>query len=292
LAIANVTSTTTADDLVVAAAVLTDGIVNALYENNHGLQGCNQQSIAGMPTKTYQFTKFPKLAATSVAEGVDLGYTAFSTNKVNITVGTIGIVLAPTDLLSVSQIIQNDRYATEAGKAIALKLTTDILALGPSLSTTVGPTTGNPLLESHAHDAVGTLEANSLPGPFAAFISPTQKKNLVADIGTTFTAAGTSGESVRASLNDLPAVRPDGMLSDLFGFPWYVTAAVPTINSGADANGAIVDVNRTWGYVEKWDVRVALQRDESALLTEIVTTATYGVGEVDDGSGLGVVSDA
>lgn len=286
-------TTTTADDLVLAAALLEQNIIDALRPNNHGPVATLQRNIAGMPTKALDFPKTPLISASGLTEGTDMSNTAFSTTKATITVGEVGVMITLTDLLRVSDIVSDSYYAMELAKACLSKLTVDICALSAGFTThTVGPASGNPLLESHWQDAVAALEGANVPGPYGAIIGTTQKKNTAADVGTTITAAGNTGATSRAELNDIPAIRADGMLGNLFGFPIYVTTAVPTANAGADVVGMLVSTQRAIGLVRKWDVRVGLERDESLRGLEVVVTMAYGVGEIDDNSGVAITSDA
>lgn len=288
---ANEVTTTSADDLVYAERILEANIIDALYENNNAMGVVRYASIAGFPSKTESFPKTPKLSAASLTEGTDMSYTAFATTDATITVAEVGITLTPTDLLSVSDIVQDSYYAREAGKAVANKITTDIAALGSGFSTAVGATTVD-LTEANILAGIATLEAASVPGPYAALIHPQQKSDLVSDIGTTINAAGNTGLSSRAETQDIPAARPDGMLGDLFGVDFYVTAAVPTANAAADRSGMLVSKERALGFVEKWPARVELERDATLRATEIVVTSAYGVGEIDDTSGVEILSDA
>jgi hypothetical protein len=53
----------------------------------------------------------------------------------------------------------------------------------------------------------------------------------------------------------------------------------------------VVSQNRAIGFVSQWDIRVEFERDASLRGTEIVATANYGVGEIDDSSGVGLLTD-
>lgn len=282
-------TTTTADDLTYAASILEDDIIEALYENNNAIALCRQASLVGFPSKAKDFPKRPKLAASSLTEGTDMAYTAYATTKATITTGEVGLTLTPTDVLTVSDIVDNSMYAQDAGFAVANKLTTDIAALSSGFSTEVG-STGAALTEANILIGIATLEAANVPGPYRALIHPHQKRQLVADIGTTLTPAASTGGTARSEMNDFGA-RPDGFLGDLYGGTWYSTAAVPDANAAADHEGMMVGATRALGYVSKWDVRVELERDATLRATEIVVTAMYGVGEIDDASGVAVLSD-
>lgn len=56
----------------------------------------------------------------------------------------------------------------------------------------------------------------------------------------------------------------------------------------------LVAADRAIGYVTKWGspVRVELQRDVTLRATEVAVTSAYGVGEIDDPSGVALQSDA
>lgn len=288
---ANEVTTTSADDLVYAETILEEAIIAALYSLNNARNVVRFASLAGFPSKTKNFPKPPKLSASALTEGTDMSYTAFATSEASITVGEVGIVLAVTDLLSVSDIVSDGFYAGEAAKAVAAKQTTDIAALGAGFSNSVG-STGVDLTEANILAGIATLEAASVPGPYAALIHPQQKSDLVSDIGTTISAAANTGGSARSETNDIGAARPDGMLGSLYGVDFYVTAAVPTANAAADRSGMLVAKDRAIGYVEKWPARVELERDASLRALEINVVSAYGVGEIDDSSGVEILSDA
>ena len=284
-------TTTSAADLVYAEEILESAIIDALYANNNAYGVVRYASIADFPTKVKSFPKTPALTASGLTEGTDMSATSFSTGDATITVAEVGIQLVPTDLLSVSDIVSDSYYANEAGKAVALKQTTDIAALGSGFNTTVGLTTVD-LTEATFLSGIATLEAASVPGPYGFLGHPIQKSDLVSDIGTTISAAGNTGMSSRDELNDLPAARPDGMLGSVLGVDCYFTAAVPTAGGGADRSGMLVAVDRAIGFVSKWEARTRLQRDESLRAVEINVVSAYGVGEIDDTSGVEVLSDA
>lgn len=286
------TTTTSASDLSYDAQLVADAIVDALYANDHSRQFVRFASIAGFPSTKKDFPKTPTLAAAAVAETVDIAYTPFATSKVQISVGEVGIVLALTRLLRTSDIVDDDYYATEAGKAVADKRNSDVMSLSTGFSVSVGPASGSPLLETHIMEAIARLEGANMPGPFAAAITAAQKRDLVGDVGTIFSAATTTGESVRGTLNDLPGIKPDGMLGNLYGLPFYVTEAVPTVAAGADVTGMMVSRNRALGLVEKWAAGIEFETDASARVKEVVVTTAYGVGEIDDTAGIGITSDA
>lgn len=287
---ANEVTTTTADDLTLAASLLTDGIIDALYENNVAMPAVRFHSIAGEPTKAKDFPKTPKIAAAAVAEATDLANTAFNTTKATVTAGEVGVMLTVTDVQNISSIVDNGYFATETGKAVANKITTDVAALSAGFTGQVG-TTAVPITETQVLTGIATLEAASVPGPYVALGHAAHRLALATSIGSTFTPASSTGASARAESNDIAAPRPDGMFGGLYGVDWYFTSAVPTANAGADYLGMVVSPNRALGFVSQWDIRVEFERDASLRGTEIVATANYGVGEIDDAAGVGLLTD-
>lgn len=287
---ANEVTLTTADDLTYTAMILEENIIPALYANNNVGQLLRYKSLAGMPSKAADFPKPPVLAAAAVAEAVDLTNTPFATSKATVTAGEVGIMITPTDLLNVSDITDVEFYGRQLGFAVAEKFATDVTALSSGFSQSISDT-GQPLTETMVLQAITTLEAADVPGPYYAVIHPQQKEDLVGDIGTTITPAGAGGQPARAATNEFGAM-PDGSLGSMYGVTWWTNSTVPTANSGADRSGMIVSPDRALGHVEKWPVRTELERDASLRATEIVVTTAYGVGEVDDTSGVSLISDA
>jgi hypothetical protein len=240
---ADETTLTTADDLTYAASVLQEDIIDALYPNRLAINMCRRASLAGFPSKAKDFPIRPTIAAAAVAEATDLTYTAYSTTKATLTTGEVGVVLTPTDLLNVSDIVEMENYASEAGRAVADKENTDIAALSASLTTNVVGSTTVDLTEAIVLDAVATLEAASVPGPYGTLFHPQQKRDLVGALGGTLSAAATTGRSPREETNDFGA-RPDGMLGNMYGMPFWITADVPTAKAGADRLGMMVATNQ------------------------------------------------
>ena len=286
---ANEVTTTSADDLVYAAEIATDGILQELRANNNAASLVRFHSIAGFPSIAKDFPKLPTLTAAAVNEATDLSNSAYATTKVTLTSGEVGLMTTLTDVLSYSDIVSDDVYVQSAARALLTKITVDIAALGAGFTSSVG-STGVNLTEANILDAIATLEAANAPGPYGALIHPQQKRDLIADVGTTFSGAG--GGAVRSELNDVAAARPDGALGELYGLDFYVTTAVPTANAGADRSGMMVSKNRALGMVSKMAARVEFERDASLRAVEAVTVADYGVGELDDNCGVEILSDA
>jgi len=285
---ANEITTTTVDDLVYSAEILASAVLPHFYGNLVASALIRSADISGFPSKAKDFPITPGVAASSVAEGVDLTNTAFATTKTTVTVGEVGIMFTITDLLSVSEVVNEAFYATEGGKALAVKLNSDVLALSAGFANNTGATGVN-LTEANIIDGLVTLAAAGVPPPYRGVLSPRQWADLVGDIGTTIVSG--QGAHAREQTNDL-AVPSTGGLGPLYGVEWYTSHLVPTANAGADHSGMIVNPEYAIGHVSKWDVRAEIERDSSLRAREVVLTACYGVGELLDAAGLQVLSDA
>ena len=269
--------------------LMADALIDALYANSNVLQFLRQRSIADFASDSERFPVVPKLAASAIVDGADLTNTPFEPTQVTLTVGEVGVLLTLTDLARTSNIMDMAHYGAQAGRAVAEKLTADITALGAGFSNTVG-TSGSNLSEANYRAAITQLAANDVPGPYASFLHPQQEEDLVGSIGSVITAAATSGDSARATTNDLGA--SFGTVGQLYNTFIVTNSTVPTANAGADRAGAMVAVGRALGYVEKWAIRPEMERDASLRGSEIVVTAAYAVGELDDISGVAIITDA
>ena len=287
---ANEITTTSANDLSYAAEILASAILENFYGNMVAGPFVRTADIGGAPTRAKSFPISPALAAASVAEGVDMANTPFSTTQVTGTAAEVGLLLTITDLLSVSDIVDDGYYAAEGGKALAAKFNTDVLALAAGFSQQCGATTVN-LTEQNILDGLVLLAAAGINPPYRGVLHPRQWADLIADIGTTVTPAGAGAQSAREATNDL-AVGSSGGLGSLYGVEWYVSHLVPTATAGADRLGMIVQPNNALFNVSKWDARVEFERDASLRAREIAITACYGVGELRDAAGIGVLTDA
>jgi len=287
---ANEITTTSADDLSIAAELLAADILEAFYGLNTAGGMVRYANIAGAPTKAKDFPITPVLSASSLAEGADMPNTAFTTTKATITAGEVGLLLTLTDLLSASDIVEDGFYASQGGRALASKVTTDIASLGSGFGSQCGATTVA-LSEANVLAGLVILKSAGVPGPYKGLLHPKQWQDLAASIGSTLTTFGRGGSDPRDVGNDLVG-RVDGALGRALGIDWYETHLVPTATAGADRLGMIVSQPNALGFVSKWEARVEFQRDASLRAREIAITACYGVGELRDVAGLGVLTGA
>lgn len=291
---ANETTSTSANDYVYAARILAQNILPNFYGHNNAAHLTRFSSIAGFPSNQENFPIAGALAAQSLQEGSDADYTQYSTSVASISVSEVGLVLALTDVLTKADIVAGmEHYASQMGQALANKVTVDILNLSSGFSSQVGTTTVD-LSEANILDGIQTLAAAGVPGPYHGQLHPIQWRDLAAAVGGTLTPAGTTGSESVAQVTNAFGAEPafSGGLNQLYGVNWAVSSNVPTATAGADRLGMIVSPMYAIGYVEKWPARVEMERDASLRATEVAVTSAYGVGELLDAAGVGVLTDA
>lgn len=273
-----------------AYKLMSEAMISSAYAHNNLIGFMKRRSIANFASTQEKFPKPPKLTAGTLTDGTDMANTAFTPTSVPLTVAEIGLMLTLTDLARFSNIEDLQHYGSEAGKAVAEKITSDIAGLGAGLSQSVGTSTSN-LTEQNLLDAKTTLTVANIPGPYFAVLHPQQENDAYVGIGTTISGAATTGTSPRDVTNDLsPTI--NGAMGSLYGVTFVTNSEVPTANAGADRQGYMAAANRMGGYLEKWAIRPEMERDASLRGTEVVVTAAYAVGEIDDASGVAITTDA
>lgn len=271
--------------------LLADSIIGALYDSLDMRQFAIVKSIASFQSNAERFPRTPELTASGLTEGTDLATnTAFAPTVVTLTVGEVGLKLTITDLMAMGGIVGIQHYGQEAGKAVAEKRTTDLVALMAGFSNSVG-TTNTDITEAFFLAAIAYLRGAKVPGPYTAVLhTDSYYSELIGAIGGTYSALATTGSGVRAESNDLPGAGDGGMVGQLYGVNTLVTPLVDE-DGNSDKENGMYSPSRAIGFVEKWAIRPEMERDASLRGSEVVVTAAYAVGETDDVSGVRIVSD-
>ena len=284
-----VSTLTTLNDLTLASAVLEQAIVD--YARAAAIMRglVASHSLAGKMSKAAVVPKWASLAAAGLTEGNDMSNTTLSTDGVTITAGEVGVRVDITDMVQSFAGGNMDAYARQCGLAIADKWDDDLCALFSGLSTSVG-SSGTELTLDVLHTAIYTLEAAKAPKDYAFVLHPRQ----VLDIRTLI--AGASGSTATFFANPANgvdvSVKPGALVGTFMGVPVYQDANVDTANAGADYLGALFAVGSCFAEAVGWEARVELQRDASARAMEINAVACYGVAEIVDTFGVGILSKA
>ena len=238
--------------------------------------------------KSVEVPIYSAVSAAAVSEGSDLSSTAIDPTSKTITCSEHGILTTLTDLARNSA---PRNVAADIGKlfgeAIAKKIDKDLTALFGGFSTTVG-SASTVMSASLIFQAVAKLRANSVPAEnLAAVIHPNVAFDLKSGLTNTFANpnAGVGNEILRSAL-----------VGSIAGVPIFETSNM-TDSSGndpattGDFKGAVFHPDAL-GLAMMQDLKIEVQRDASLRADEIVATAVYGVGELNDTNGCEVEADS
>lgn len=282
------TTTSTATETIYAK-ILTNMLIDAMYGTAVMDKLCRQESLAGDPSNTYSFPVWPSLTAASIAETADLSSTAVDTTNVDISVTEAAAIRVDvTDLLSAASIIRDgSRFAQQGGKAVADKRDVDLAALLQGFSTVVG-TSGVDLTEANLLSALTSLTNADAPQPYVYVLHTQQLGDArQALMGTTATPQSGTSPAELGSLGPT-----DGQAFSYAGYPIFASTNVGTMNAGADRGGAIFARGEALARVDKRPMRLEPQRDASLRAWEYNITSVYGQGELVDGWGVTIQTDA
>ena len=169
-----------------------------------------------------------------------------------------------------------------------------------SVTNSVG-STGVDLTVANWFSAVGTLEANSVPGPFYAVLFPQQ----LADLQSSLRSESGPAEHISASQELINAKGP-GFAGNFLGVDIYTSSDVDAVNAGADSSGCMWGAG-AFGYATGSPapamggtdemrpagspIVVEITRDASSAITEIVGNAYCGVALLEDSRAVEIITD-
>ncbi len=286
------TATTTLTELV-NSEFINPAILEYAHDYTVVAQYLNWLDLRGKATKVGSFPRWVLDTAADTGETTDLTTEDLETLDVQITAAEIGIRRDVTDAALEETIIGRqlfDFLARDSGVLAAISLDDDICALFPSLSTSVG-TSGADLTLANMVEAQSQIRINKMRGQLVYVLDDQQAGD--------FQAAQAAATSTTINGLMAPATGIEsGYLGTFFGAPVWQTGLCDTANTGANVVGACFirgDTNPSaaaFGGVMTRDVRTELERNASARLTEFVMSAKWGVGEIQDLSGVKIVTDA
>jgi len=221
---------------------------------------------------------YPRQTAAAVAEGTDLVNAAVDTTSAILTVSEVGLMTTVTDLArktAASNVIAD--VGRLFGEAIARKMDQDLMALFDSLSVTVGDGTGA-LTAADVFNAVAKLRSQGLsPDGISCVLHPEIAYDLKANMTNTFAdpnAGDVQNEAMRT-----------GFVGMLAGIPVYESGNMLDTGSAGDYKGGVIHTD-SLGLAVLTDINIEVERDASLRADELVGTATYGVGELNDAYGV------
>ena len=234
--------------------------------------------------KSVEVPIYSAVSAAAVNEATDLSNTAINPSSVTITASEVGIMTTLTDLARNSA---PRNVAADIGKlfgeAIAKKQDQDLTALFDGFSTAVGANDAA-LTAALVFQAIANVRnaGVSMDG-VSTVIHPMVAYDLKANLTNTF---------ANANGNDLAneALR-NGFVGRLGGVPIFETTNIANTGTTGDYKQGVFHRDAL-GMAMMQDLKIETQRDASLRADEIVATAVYGVGELNDTYGVEVHSDS
>lgn len=272
--------------------ILTEAALSARFAHDNVRDLLKMVDISPLMTDQVRFPKRPVVAAQALSDGVNLAsFTAYQPTQTPATVSEVGLMFLLTDLGRSGTMVNDLELAQAGGQAVMEKITTDICALGSGFSTSVGAT-GVDLTEQNFEDGVLALLGNKASGQAFAVLHHRQWMDLVNDIGTQAPVFIGGGDE-KATNRLMPSTSNGGVQGSIYGVDDIrINPLVPTANAGADRLGFLGIRNRTLGGAIKWFIRPEMQRDASYRGVEVVVSACYTVIEIEDETGVGILSGA
>jgi hypothetical protein len=240
----------------------------------------------------------------SVAENASVANTALTDDSYTVTVARYAKQYQHSDLAKMTDSVGHlnpEVLARDAVMSVTSTLTSLIANVVDDFTATVG-STGVNFSVSDFFDAMATLEAANVKGPFLSLLHPVQfgdlKNSLRSETGPL--------QLVPASA-ELMRLRGDSYKGEFLGCDIITSTQVPTANSGADRAGGMWGANAVmWGdssiepepsadAVFAGRVMIERERDASAALTKVITNYYLGViGGTNalDAAGVSIITDA
>lgn len=243
-------------------------------------------NMQGTPGLTASVPVWPKVSGlTAIASGTDLSNTDVSATAVDITAAEFGAMTTVQDIVvESSPIAIAQDVGRVLGDGVAQAMDEVIADLFGSATADVGPGASGELTIQHIMKAMATLRNNSVPTTgCVAVLHPLAAYNLKQAL---LNAGGNFG----ASPDLANAAARQYYIGTVAGCDIYESASIDTDSSG-DAVSAVFHPAAI-GMVMKRDLRIATQRDESIRGFEVVSSAAFGAGILDQAKIVKITSNA
>lgn len=246
------------------------------------------KDLRNQPGVAHRFNKYSEITAGDATEGDDYATTsAMDTTGGTTITATEKVVIVPvTDLAKRGYNWGPEELISNVGRACGLaqakKFDKDVLALNTSLGTSQNAT-NSPLTMSEFMLYMEKLAAADAPEPYMAVFHPWGWYEFATESGSPLIDAAKS-DRVGADMWGR------GFVQEIMGVKCFRSTNVPSVNAAADYGGVFMS-NWAIGCVLCEDMKIELERDASARLTELVCTMTYGVGVIDSTMGYQLLQD-
>ena len=256
----------------------------------------NENAMLRQLVTTYDMTGTPGLTASvpvygkvtnsgALAAGADLSNEAITPSAIDITAAEYGHMSTIQDIVvEASPLDVGSDIGRILGDALAQAMDESIVDLFTSATTEVGPGAGAEVTVEHIMKGAARLRANSVPTTgLVAVLHPLQAFNVKKSF---LNAGGSFGASTAAA----DTAAREYFIGRIGGVDIYESASMD-IDVNDDAIGAVFHP-AALGMALKRDIRIALQRDESIRGFEVVASAAWGTGLLDQAKIVKITGDA
>jgi N4-gp56 family major capsid protein len=231
--------------------------------------------------KTVTVPIYPQVSAAAITEGDIVSNTAVSTSGVTLTVQTNAIRTMVSDLSvasSASNVVAD--LGRLFGEGIARKIDTDLTALFAGFSAGKGDYS-TAITAAEIFESVAKLRgAGVSPDGIVCVLHP----EIAYDLKKALTTNGNVAFTAGAFGNVANEAMQMGYVGMLAGVPVFETSNIAYDTNAGDFPGAVFHRDAL-GLALIGDVQIETARRIDYLSTEIVASAHYGVGELQDGLG-------
>jgi N4-gp56 family major capsid protein len=231
---------------------------------------------------------YPRQTAAAVTEGNEVDNTAVSTDTAQLTITPVAIRTMLTDLARVSAA---SNVVADLGKlfgeAIARKMDLDLTAKFSQLNAGFGDFSGQ-ITAASIFQAVAKLKAAAVPTEgMVCVLHP----EIAYDLKSALTAQGNTPFTAGAYGDNANEAMRMGLVGMLAGIPVYETSNIANNGTAGDIPGAVFHRD-AFGIGMIGDIAIETQRRASFLGDDIVCSAYYGVGILQNNCGRYLAYDS
>jgi N4-gp56 family major capsid protein len=231
---------------------------------------------------------YPRQTAAAVTEGNEVDNTAVSTDTAQLTITPVAIRTMLTDLARVSaasNVVAD--LGRLFGEAIARKMDTDLTAKFSQLNAGFGDFSGQ-ITAASIFQAVAKLKAAAVPTEgMVCVLHP----EIAYDLKSALTAQGNTPFTAGAYGDNANEAMRMGLVGMLAGIPVYETSNIANNGTAGDIPGAVFHRD-AFGLGMIGDIAIETQRRASFLGDDIVCSAYYGVGILQNNYGRYLAFDS
>ena len=250
----------------------------AAYENSIARQLVSVFDAPDNAGKVLQVPIWASITATQPGEGNVATTANTNTTSATITLGEHVVYHRVTDMLRDSA--YGDVMAQlgdQSGRAIAESMDTEVFALFPSITASVG-TANSAVTADNILAAVATLRSNKLTGPFYAVLQPKQAYRIKKEL------ANVGGVAMSDVGNE---VLNTGFVARLDGVTIYESSLAPTA-ANSNAVGCVFAAS-AFGHGMRGSISMEEQRQAAFRATDVVLKAVAGAAILQDSHAVKVL---